>query len=147
MNFLQSTQNGRLAGIRTAGKGLRYASLAALFLCLSGVTSVAGTPTDVPSVSAGIGTCSADFIVSDSAGKPVFDAKIHVKIKYGFMSKRVTDLQVGTNNDGKAHIEGLPNKLKRPPLEYTIQKDDLIKTVTNNPAADCHPYFNVTLGK
>jgi hypothetical protein len=63
------------------------------------------------------------------------------------MSKRDTDLEIGTNSDGKAHIEGLPNKLKKPPLEYTITGGGVTKTVTNDPAAECHPYFNVTLVK
>ena len=94
-----------------------------------------------------MGPCTADFTVVDSSNKPVFDAKVHVKFKYGFMSKKDTDLEVGTNSDGKAHVEGLPSKLKKPPLEYTIQSGGLTQTVTNDPAADCHAIFNVTLGK
>ena len=147
MNFLLSTQDIRFDRTRIARELLKYMLLVGLLLCLPGGSSVAGSPSDVPSVSAGIGTCSADFLVTDSANKPVFDAKVHVKIKFGFMSKRDTDLEVGTNNDGKARIEGLPNKLKKPPLEYTIQKDDLIKTVTNDPATECHPSFKVALAK
>ena len=147
MNSSQSTPNVRNAGSRFARKGVAFWMLAAFFPCVVGIPSLAGNPTDVPSISAGIGPCTADFTVVDAANKPVFDAKIHVKFMYGFMSKRNTDLQVGTNSDGKAHIEGLPNKVKKPPLEYTIQSGDLTKTVTNDPAADCHPNFNVTLAK
>ena len=121
--------------------------LGMMLLCLAGVQSLVGNPADVPSVSAGMGPCTADFTVVDAASKPIFDAKVHVKFKYGFMSKRDTDLDVGTNSDGKAHIEGLPNKLKKPPLEYTVTSAGMTKLVTNDPAADCHPYFNVTLGK
>jgi hypothetical protein len=142
-----SAQDVKLTRSRAAAKGLKHILLVAMFLYLPGAASIAGSPSDVPSVSAGIGTCSADFLVTDSANKPVFDAKVHVKIKFGFMSKRDTDLEVGTNNDGKARIEGLPNKLKKPPLEFSIQKDGLFKTVTSDPATDCHPHFNITLTK
>jgi hypothetical protein len=107
---------------------------------------LAGNPEDVPSVSAGMGPCTADFTVVDASNKAVYNARIHVKVKYGFMSKRDSDLDLGTNSDGKAHIEGLPNKLKKPPLEYSIQYGGLSKSVTNDPAADCHPHFDVTLG-
>ena len=137
----------RLGGSRVAGKGMAVWMLAALVLCAAGARSIAGAAIDVPSVSAGMGPCTADFTVVDVGNKPVYDAKIHVKLKYGFMSKRDSDLQIGTNSDGRAHIEGLPNKVKKPPLEYTIQSGDATQTVNNDPAADCHPYFNVTLGK
>ena len=137
----------RLGGSRVAGKGMAVWMLAALVLCAAGARSIAGAAIDVPSVSAGMGPCTADFTVVDVGNKPVYDAKIHVKLKYGFMSKRDSDLQIGTNSDGRAHIEGLPNKVKKPPLEYTIQSADATQTVSNDPAADCHPYFNVTLGK
>jgi hypothetical protein len=147
MNLTSGAFRIRLAGSRIAGKDMLFWMLAALALCVAGGRSIAGAAVDVPSVSAGMGPCTADFTVLDLANKPVYDAKIHVKLKYGFMSKRDSDLQVGTNSDGRAHIEGLPNKLKKPPLEYTIQSGDATQTVSNDPAADCHPYFNVTLGK
>ena len=139
--------NTRPAARLTTTNALRYGLLTTMFLCLSGIAPLAGSPTDVPSISAGLGSCTADFVVVDDAAKPIFDAKIHVNMKYGFMSKRGTDLQIGTNSDGKAHIEGLPNKLKKPPLEYIVQKDDLTKTVSNDPATECHPVFNLTLTK
>ncbi len=139
--------NTRSAGRFATTKPLRFGLLSAAFLCMSGIAPLAGSPTDVPSISAGLGSCTADFVVVDAAAKPIFDAKIHVNMKYGFMSKRGTDLQIGTNSDGKAHIEGLPNKLKKPPLEYIVQKDDLTKTVSNDPATECHPVFNVALTK
>jgi hypothetical protein len=94
-----------------------------------------------------MGPCTADFTVVDASNKPIYDAKIHVKVKYGFMSKHDTDLEVGTNSDGKARMEGLPDKLKKPPMEFTIQHGDATKSVTQNPAANCHPTFAVTLGK
>jgi hypothetical protein len=121
--------------------------LATFFLCGAGAQSLAGNPADVPTISGGMGPCTADFTVVDTSNKPVFDAKIHLKVKYGFMSKRDTDLEIGTNSDGKARMEGLPEKLKKPPMEFTIRSGDATKSVTNDPAADCHPTFAVTLGK
>ena len=147
MSSLQSAPVVRPAGFPVAGRRIAFWMLATFFLCVAGAQSLAGNPADVPTISGGMGPCTADFTVVDTSNKPVFDAKIHVKVKYGFMSKRDTDLEVGTNNDGKAHVEGLPAKLKKPPLEYTIQSGGLTQTVTNDPAADCHPTFNVTMGK
>jgi hypothetical protein len=121
--------------------------LAAFFLCIASAQSMAGNPADVPTISGGMGSCTADFTVVDTSNKPVFDAKIHVKVKYGFMSKRDTDLEVGTNSDGRARMEGLPEKLKKPPMEFTIRSGDATKSVTNDPAVECHPTFTVSLGK
>ena len=101
---------------------------------------------DVPVIKGDLGPCSADFVVMDSNNKPVYDAKVHVIIFYGFMNKRKSDLEIGTNSDGKARIEGLPDKLKKPPLEFKIQGGDLRKSVTQDPATDCHASFNVQLG-
>ena len=48
-------------------------------------------------------------------------ATVHVRIRYGFMSLKRMDLEVGTNSDGKARVEGLPEKAR--PLVYDITKD------------------------
>ena len=147
MNHSHSVPVVRAAGSPIARRKISFWMLATFFLCVAGVQSLAGNPADVPSVSGGMGPCTADFTVVDESNKPVFDAKIHAKVKYGFMSKRDSDLEVGTNNDGKARMEGLPDKLKKPPMEFTIQSGGVTKSVTNDPAADCHPTFAITLGK
>jgi hypothetical protein len=121
--------------------------LAALFFCLAGAQSLAGNPADVPTIDGNLGPCTADFTVVDASNKPVFQATIHLKIKYGFMSKRDTDLEIGTDSNGRALMKGLPEKLKKPPMEFTIHRGTDYKTVTSDPAADCHPTFTVTLGK
>jgi hypothetical protein len=102
---------------------------------------------DVPVIKGDLGPCSADFTILDTNDKPVYDAKIHVTILYGFMNKRKSELEIGTNSDGKARIEGLPDKLKKPPLEFRIKAGDSRKSVTQDPATDCHASFNVQLGK
>jgi hypothetical protein len=85
--------------------------------------------------------------VTDSTGKPIYNAKILVTISYGFMGKRKTDLEIGTNSDGKARFEGLPDRLKKPPMEFKVWTADQGKTVTNDPAVNCHPSFSVAMGK
>jgi hypothetical protein len=148
MNFLK--RDSKIGPSRNAIRGRKALAIsmpAMLLLCVVSIPVMRGSPIDVPSISAGLGTCSADFTVLDTASKPIYNAKVHVKVQYGFMSKRNTDLEVGTNGDGKARVEGLPNKLKKPPLQYLVQSGDLTKTVTQDPATDCHSQFNVTLGK
>jgi hypothetical protein len=145
MNLSQSTPDVKPTGSTSSGK-IALWLLAMLFLCAAGARSLAGTPTDVPSVSGGMGPCTADFTVVDASNKPIYNAKIQVKVKFGFMAKHDTDLEVGTDSDGKARIEGLPDKIKKPPMDFTITSGSATKTVSNDPAANCHPAFAVTLG-
>lgn len=112
---------------------------------LSPHASVAN-PADVPTINGGMGSCTADFTVVDAQNKPIYDAKIHLKVKYGFMSKKDTDLEIGTDSNGKARFEGLPEKLKKPPMEFTVASGTMNKSVTNDPATNCHATFAVTLG-
>jgi hypothetical protein len=147
MNLSQIAPVVRPAGFPVARRRIAFWMLATFFLCGAGAKSLVGNPADVPTASGGMGPCTADFTVVDTANKPVYDAKIHLKVKYGFLSKRDTDLEVGTNSDGKARMEGLPEKLKKPPMEFTIRSGDATKSVTNDPATDCHPTFAITLGK
>ena len=103
-----------------------------------------GQEPQVPVVDGGLGSCRADFTVKDGSDKPIYNAKIHVLIKYGFLSKRKTELEVGTNSDGKASVTGLPNMPKRP-LEFTIKSGTVEKTVTDDPSENCNAKFDVTL--
>lgn len=98
---------------------------------------------ELPILKAGLGPCAADFTVKDADGKPVYLAMIHVRVRYGFMSIKRADLEVGTNSDGLARIEGLPDKAK--PLAYEIQKDTKKSTVEQNVASTCQGKFDVTL--
>jgi len=100
---------------------------------------------EVPVVNAGVGPCTADFTVTDNSYKPVYDAKIHLTVRYGFMNKRKQDLDIGTNSDGKARVEGLPEKAKQP-LEYHVLSGDQATIVTQDTSVKCHTNFSVTLG-
>ncbi len=137
----------RLFASKLFQKGAVLGGLAVLLFFGATSTSwiIAGT-LEVPVINGNLGPCTADFTVTDDANKPIYDAKVRVTIRYGFMSKRKTDLEVGTNGDGKARIEGLPNKVKNPPLEFRVSSGEQSKTVTADPAVDCHPSFTVALG-
>jgi hypothetical protein len=105
--------------------------------------TVADSP-EVPVVDAGLGSCRADFLVKDGADKPIFNAKIGLTVKYGFLSKRKSEVEIGTNSDGKARVTGLPNLPKRP-LEFSIKSGDVSSSVTDDPSTNCNAVFNVTL--
>lgn len=123
-------------------RSLRFLS-SALFLVFCGGLLAANSP-EVPTVDGGLGSCRADFTVKDGSGKPIYDAKVHVLIKYGFWNKRKADLEVGTNSDGKASITGLPNYSKKP-LEFSIKSGTVSTTVTDDPSDTCNATFDVTL--
>jgi hypothetical protein len=120
------------------------AFLCAIVFMMLGAPVVANDTPEVPVVDGGIGSCRADFTVKDDAGKPIYNAKIHVTLKYGFFSMRKTDLEVGTNSDGKARFTGLPDSPKKP-LEFQIKSGTVSKTVTDDPTNNCNAVFEVTL--
>ena len=105
---------------------------------------VANNSPDVPVVDGGIGPCGADFHVTDDAGKSIYNAKIHVTLKYGFFNVRKTELEVGTNSDGKARFTGLPETPKKP-LEFEIKSGTISKSVTDDPSTNCSATYDVTL--
>jgi hypothetical protein len=137
--------SGKGNSIRHAGTRLAWIAEIALLLLVAGLGLPTAKAAEVPVIKGELGPCSADFTVSDSANKPLYDAKIHVTVRYGFMSKRKTDLEVGTNSDGKARIEGLPNKVKKP-LEFQVRHEQLLKSLLHDPATECHANFTVALG-
>jgi hypothetical protein len=109
------------------------------------VPLMASNTPEVPVVDGGLGSCRADFTVKDEAGKPIYNAKIDVTLKSGgLFSRRKTELEVGTNSDGKASVIGLPNLPKRP-LEFQIKSGTVSKTVTDDPSATCNAVYDVTL--
>jgi hypothetical protein len=98
---------------------------------------------EVAVLKAGLGTCTAEFTVKDADGKPVYLATIHTKIRYGALSVKRMDLEVSTNDEGKARIEGLPNKAK--PFVYEIEKAGMKATVSQDVATGCEAANQVTL--
>ncbi len=108
------------------------------------ILSMPAGATDVPVIKAELGPCTADFTVTDAANQPLYDAKIHLTVRYGFMSKRKSDLDIGTNSDGKARVEGLPDKVKKA-IEIKVSHGNLVKMMAHDPGLDCQAAFNVAL--
>lgn len=100
-------------------------------------------PPKMAVLEADLGDCSADFTVRDASGAPVYGATISVQVRYGFMNLRRSDLEVGTNADGRARIEGLPAKAKT--LNYDIRKDGKGAMVQQDVATLCRGVYEVAL--
>ena len=126
-------------------RNLRMWGLAcAMAISGAGASVAADNPPEVPVVDANIGACRADFTVKDEAGKPIYNAKISVSIKSGFLNRKKTELEVGTNSDGKARVTGLPAMPKKP-LEFEIKSGTVSKSMTDDPSTTCNAVYNVTL--
>jgi hypothetical protein len=81
-----------------------------LLVLLLSAPSYAQQRSTVPSVDAGAGECTVDFTVVDTNGKPVPGALLRMSADYGFLGMNGLDVEVRTNDDGKARFEGLPEK-------------------------------------
>lgn len=103
-------------------------------------------PHSIPSVDAGVSTCSADFTVNDTNNKPVYAAKVKVHISYGFAGARKLDLEVGTNVDGKARFTGLPDRLKHG-LFFEASEGDRTGNAFDDVTKTCQSQFAITLRK
>jgi hypothetical protein len=103
-------------------------------------------PHSIPSVDAGVSTCSADFIITDTNNKPVYAAKIKAHIAYGFASMRKLDLEVGTNVDGKARFTGLPNRVKNG-LFFDASEGDRTGNAFQDVSNTCQAQFTIVLRK
>lgn len=106
--------------------------------------SQAPSSPEVPVAKGGAGSCSADFVVRDSAGKGVYDAKIGIQVQYGFFGARKLGLTIGTNYEGKARMEGLPEKIKNS-AEFKVSHAGQNKSVPFDPLTNCHSQNEVTL--
>ncbi len=100
------------------------------------------TPKDqsktVPVIEGGIGPCTADFTITDTDGKPLYDAKIKVHISYRFLNAHKLDLEVGTNIDGKARFTG---------IYFYATQGGLEAEAFDDPANNCKAQFTLALRK
>jgi hypothetical protein len=103
-------------------------------------------PKSVPVIDGGIGPCTADFIITDAAGAPVYAATIRVHIAYGFLSAHKLDLEVGTNAAGKARFTGLPEKTKQG-LFFRASEGAREGSAFDDPAKTCQANFTIALQK
>ena len=81
--------------------------------------------------------------MKDADGKRVYAALVHVKIRYGFAGVKHADLEVGTSSEGRARIEGLPDKAR--PMTYDITKDDKKADAAQDVSTTCRATFDVVL--
>jgi hypothetical protein len=103
-------------------------------------------PKTIPVVDGGIGSCSAEFTVTDAAGTPVYAADIRVHIAYRFMNLHKLDLEVGTNADGKARFVGLPENPKQG-LFFRSSEGGREASAFDDPAKTCKTEFTLVLRK
>jgi hypothetical protein len=107
-----------------------------VFFCAGPALAGQAPTPPVPTISASLGNCSADFLVKDGQNRPIYDVKIDVTFHYGFLNLHKESLEVFTNSDGKARFEGLPNYVKKP-LEFRLQYHDRQKTVVDDLNSTC----------
>lgn len=119
-------------------------ALLIVFAVVAAGSAQAANEPDTPTVDAGIGSCRADFNVKDGLGKPLYNAKINITIKYGFMNMRKAQLEAPTNPSGQARFTGLPNFTKKP-LQFVITSGTVSQTELDDPVTNCQAVFNVTL--
>src|SRR5690242_18626225 len=99
---------------------------------------------DSPKISADLGSCSADFHVTDSEGKPIYNARIHTLIRSGAFAIRKLDLEIRTDSDGRASIINLPEVPKRP-ITFDISNEAKTSSVAFEPDKQCRAKFEVGL--
>jgi hypothetical protein len=121
--------------------------LAALsFPFLPAQNAAAVDPKTVSVIDGGVGPCSADFTVTDTAQAPVYAANIKVHIAYGFMYLRKLDLEVGTNASGKARFTGLPDRTKQG-LFFRASEGGREGSAFIDPAKTCNATLTIALEK
>ncbi len=116
--------------------------LGLLVLFASALALAQGPPQPPTELSADLGSCTVDFHITDLAGNPLYNAKIHTLIRYGFLSKRKLELEAGTNADGKVRFVKLPNQAKKP-IVFDIQYQGQSASQSYDPGVDCHPRYDI----
>jgi hypothetical protein len=113
-------------------------------LALQAQTAAPVDPKTIPVIDGGIGPCSADFTVTDTAQAPVYAANIKVHIAYGFMYLHKLDLEVGTNASGKARFTGLPDRTKQG-LFFRASESGREGSAFVDPAKTCNATLTIVL--
>jgi hypothetical protein len=138
--------NSRFSASQQPGR--RRARLLTIFgaaacLLVAGQLRAQGKP-KTPTVNAGVGSCSADFVVQNGEHKPLYNAKIEITFRYGFLNLHKVSLEAFTDSNGRARFEGLPNQSKKP-LVFEIHYGDRQKSLTDDPLATCKADYSVVL--
>ena len=87
--------------------------------------SAQGNTAAVPptEISADLGTCSALVTVTGTDSKPIYNAKVTTRIRYGALGVKKLDLETFTSAAGQVKIVKLPEVPKKPIYIY-VSKDD-----------------------
>jgi hypothetical protein len=121
--------------------GKRILSCAGLVALAGSFTSARSQqtpdPHQVPVMDGEAGPCSVSFAVTDEKGAPVYDARVRVKMRYGFAGVKHLDLEAATNVDGKTLIKGLPQKVKDGILYFHGTQGKREGSATYDPAKNC----------
>jgi len=102
---------------------------------------------EIPATDAQSGPCSIELSVTGPDGKPVYAAKIDYHAAYGAFGAHKLEMSVYTNADGKAKFTGIPAKVKKPPVEFSAKKDDLVGLATMDPATECKAKHDIVMDK
>ena len=116
-------------------KGMRLAGLVFLALTLP-LAAQQPDPTFDSCRRRRFGSLLRRFTITDTAGKPLYAAKIQVRVAYGRFHK--LDLEVGTNIDGKARFAGLPSSV-RSGLFFEASEGDRTGNAFDDPSKTCIP--------
>lgn len=137
--FSQLKQNRPSRGFR---RGILFTLGTGACLLAASVLFGQGTP-KVPTVNANVGGCTADFLVRNGQHKPLYNAKVSVNFRYGFLGMHKMSLEAFTNSQGKARFDGLPDAPKNP-LAFRIECGNQHESVADNPGNVCNASFRVT---
>ena len=96
-------------------------------------------------IDGGAGPCSLELTVTTPDGKPAYAASVKVHIPYGFGGFHKLDLEVGTDQQGKAKFTGLPSRVRRPPLEFDATLNGLSGTAAYDPGSECQAKHDLVL--
>lgn len=95
-------------------------------------------------ISADLGTCSALINVTGADSKPVYNAKVTARVRYGFMGAKKLDLETYTSTSGQVKITKLP-ELPKKPIYFYVSKEDKLETLEFMPDVHCQATFDVQL--
>ncbi len=128
-----------------SGRCFAGTAVVLLFVAHAALSQTVDKPV-VPEINASVGSCLANFTVTDADKKPVSAAKIEVSIRWGPLGVRKVELTVWTNADGKARVIGLPEKVKKP-IIFHISRGELSRIALVDPVEKCHSSVDVVLGE
>ncbi|HSW39280.1 MAG TPA: hypothetical protein VLL97_07300 [Acidobacteriota bacterium] len=91
---------------------------------------------NVPVLDAEIGRCAVSFTVAASDNTPLYNARISVVVRHGFLGMRRLSLEMGTDSSGRARIIGLPES-PREHFEFEITSAPYHRIVRHFPSSNC----------